>query len=136
MVESAEGREQFYAQYRDQLHARFIQDIGKVLAESYNAPHLDIRVALALVTVPRHRFADGYSFSRTYRNNILDLETGFAASSIARSISGRKLSYDRIMEITRRNLEEIQCNSKSTCACYIYDPRGASWDRCPRYLST
>lgn len=79
MVESIDRRQTFYQEYSGQLHARFVQDIGRILETEYQNLYpdpirLDIRVAEALATVPRHLFVPGYSFSRTYRDKILGLE--------------------------------------------------------------
>lgn len=78
LSERVRTREQFYNQYGGQLQARLIQDVGQAL-EGYRTMHaepqrLDLEVAEALATVPRHKFISEYSFSKTYRNTILGLE--------------------------------------------------------------
>lgn len=106
MVETGERREQFYAQYGGLFHGRLVQEVGQIFEKYYDGAHVDVRVALALATVPRHRFAEGYSFSQTYRNNILDLETDLAAEFIVDSLSGKKLSRERIVTVVEKALDE------------------------------
>lgn len=79
MVESTDRTQAFYQEHGGQLHARLVKDIGRILETKYQSLYpdpirLDPRVAEVLTTVPRHLFAPGHSFSRTYRDKILRLE--------------------------------------------------------------